>query len=83
MSEKILLIFEFVPEERKPYIIDADSGIGRTAIASAGQYINSVDTPDDAPVHQLSEMLEGMQSIDPKKPITGPFSAVVICGFIM
>jgi hypothetical protein len=36
MSDKILLIYELVPEQIKPYVLEANSEIGQLAIASAG-----------------------------------------------
>lgn len=80
----LLLIWEEVPETTKYYQFDIDSPIARLALRCAGAFVNSVATPDDHPVHELSEMLnQSHGSDDISKPIQGPFATVVICGFIM
>ncbi len=90
MSEKVLLIWEEVPDYTKMYELDAGSEEARLAVLSANKYINSDDLPDDHPIFKLNELLEKLtpsygRNVEdaPTGVIYGPYKFIVFCGFYL
>lgn len=85
---KMLLVWEIVPEATNCYILDPNSEQASWARDSAGQFINATTKGEDTTnIDKLNEWLDTGEAmgclIDEHKPIIGPFSEVVICGFVM
>ncbi len=84
---KMLLVWEMVPEDVNCYILDPASEQAQWARESAGKYINTGTTDDDDAIYKLSDWLATDEARDclkdNDKPIPGPFSEVVVCGFVM
>jgi hypothetical protein len=78
---KMLLMWKQLPENSKTFIVDEDSAIAILAEQVAGRYINS-DNENDA-LHELNDLLEHAKDVPQDKPLIGPFSRVVVCGFYM
>lgn len=79
---KVLLVWDGTPEEFNLYVFDPDSEIAKVAIASAGQYINVNNEEGDA-VEKLNEMLPNYKNCKVEGHLAdGPFSKVVVAGFV-
>lgn len=85
---QILLIWEEVPEKIWWVALDEDSEIGKLALQCSGKYINAGEYADTDPIMKLNELINAdynylslQQCGD--SVITGPFSKVVVCGFVM
>jgi len=83
MGYPVLLVWEEVPESTKLYVFEETSDMAKWALASVGKYINQDDLEDDHPLHQLSENLGQFDELPHDKVAVGPFSKVVVCGFVM
>ena len=79
----ILLVWEAIPESTDCYIIKQGTNLAELAFLSAGKYINGDDLEEGDPIYALSEQLSKEKSVSMEGPIVGPFSAVVVCGFLM
>jgi hypothetical protein len=80
---KVLLIWEMVPDDTNMYAFDEGSEMAELAIKSAGQFINN-NAEDDDPVNELNEKLPEYKHLKINgHHCIGPFSEVVICGFVM
>lgn len=79
---KMLLIWQMIPDETQAFELDEDSEIAKLAVMSAGKYINGDELDEDDPIHNLSDLLDEMKSEDVKKVLEGPYSKVVVCGFL-
>jgi hypothetical protein len=82
MAENILLVWENIPESVNCYILEEGSDIANLAIKSAGKYINGDDVKEGDPIEKLNDALSDIKSLETKESLIGPFSKVVICGFI-
>ncbi len=84
---KMLLVWEIVPEDVNCYVLDPNSEQAQWARDSAGKYLNSGLSEDDDTIYKLNDWLvtEAAENsiVDNDKPIIGPFSEVVVCGFVM
>lgn len=82
-NDKLLLIWELVPEETQLYAFDAASDIAEIARNAAGKYINQNNEEGDA-VEQLSERLADYAHcrLDDNH-VKGLFSEAVVCGFML
>ena len=84
-SLPLLLVWEMVPEDVDCYILDNASEQAQWARESAGKYINYGDIPNDHSIYKLNDWLQADEAKnclrDNEKPISGPFSEVVVCGF--
>ena len=76
---QILLIWDDAQASPTFYRLTAGSDIAQLAVASAGQYINSGDLPEDHAIYKLNDALENMPSTPCGEPILGPFETVVVC----
>ncbi len=90
MSEKVLLIWEEVPDYLKMYEFEEGTELAELAIASAGKYINGDDLPEDHAIYRLNDLLQGLiptwgRNVDDetKGILHGPYKLVVFCGFYM
>lgn len=78
----LLLIWQCIPETTTCYIFKCDSVEADLARRSAGKYINTTEVEDDHAIHHLNEILEQLVGLDSGDIMKGPFSEVVICGFL-
>ena len=87
MTEKILLVWEEIPEKTTLFVLDASSEIAEIALASCGKYINADDVAEGDPVDQLNNRLGNDSGIISKhvdgEVVEGPFSKVTVCGFLV
>ena len=81
----IVLVWVLLPETTELYLIPKKLPIAKTVLESSGQYINSVELPDDAPVYKLSDWLtENPVYKSDSSHISGhAISDVVLAGFYM
>lgn len=86
---KVLLIWEEIPEYTRYMELDpaTQPELVECARKAAGYYINA---EDNEAVNTLNEMIYGPDGIRHaelyeagKEPIVGPFSEVIVCGFVM
>ncbi len=82
-DEKLLLIWEEIPDNVKAYVLDADSPPAKLARQSAGDYINVGDLDEDHAIWALSEALDNVESVEPTEVLKGPFAEVVVCGVVL
>lgn len=90
---KTLVIYEQIPDDCYHFVFDdkKDKDIIALAVASAGCYINADDLDENHPIFTLNKMLdaiaakqgEKVSARSVKKPIKGPFSKVIVCGFCL
>lgn len=84
---QILLIWEEVPEKTWWVALDEDSEIGKLALQCSGKFINAGEYAYSDPIMRLNEIISGDNSPNLQEcgdsVITGPFSKVVVCGFVM
>ena len=80
MEEKVLLIWNSVPEKTEGYILTGE--VADIALQCAGIYFNMSDT-EGHPIEKLSEMLLDIIPLCTSEVLEGPFSKVVVCGWIM
>jgi hypothetical protein len=81
-DEKILIVWENIPDDTFLYVVDADSDVGRLALKCPGKFIN-VDEGDEKNINALYEILNEMGHTNIDAVLDGPFSKVVVCGFIL
>jgi hypothetical protein len=83
----ILLVWDESPEQIRLFAFDEGSEAAQWALASAGKYINCDDVADGDPIDKLNLWLDGRSDAPVPTPLsnpaTGPFSQVVLCGFMM
>jgi hypothetical protein len=82
-AEKLLLIWEEIPENVKAYVLDVDSPEAELARLSAGGYINVTDFDADSPIVLLKADLAKIEGVEPEKVLVGPFAEVVVCGIVL
>lgn len=81
---KVLLVWEVVPEQTKLFVFEEGTELCDLALRSAGKYINQDDVEDGDPIDLLNDALESLSPDgDGNTVLEGPFSKVVVCGFIM
>lgn len=80
---KLLLIWQEIPDNTKVYVFKTDTHAAQLARQCAGIYINGSWLKANHPIHELYELLEHNTALNPDEIITGNFSEVVICGFIL
>ena len=82
---KLLLVWECVPEDVNCYILDPSSEQAAWARKCAGKYVNAGGDTEE--LSKLNDWLATNEAknmiVDNEKPIAGPFSEVVVCGFVM
>lgn len=82
-NEKVLLVWQLIPDETKLYEFDANSDMAKLAMASAGKYINSDDFADDDAIFTLENNLDGVEPLINQHMATGNYRTVVLCGFVL
>lgn len=84
-NEKVLLVWQLIPDQTQLYEFDANSDMAKLAIASAGQYINALGVANDAAVHRLSDAIDAdkVTPLPSEDIATGLYRTVVLCGFIL
>ena len=82
---KLLLIWEMVPDEVKMFSIEEGTQLANLAEQSAGLYINGDEIEETHAIFELNELLEHMEIAGERKTgvVTGPFTRVIICGFLL
>lgn len=78
---KALLIYELVPETVQYYILDLASPLHMLAAKCAGVYGGLADKEKD--IIALNNMLENETAFECDHIIAGPFSEVIVCGWMM
>jgi hypothetical protein len=79
----LLLIWDNCEGMPQYYTFPDDSEMAKLAVASAGKYINGDDLPEDHAIYALNDKLVHFAGNDCFKPIIGPFTQVVVCGYIV
>jgi hypothetical protein len=84
-DEKILIVWENIPDDTLLYAVDANGDVGKLAVTCANKFGNSDGNTedDDANILNLCGMLAEIEHYGIEKVIEGPFARVVVCGWII
>lgn len=82
---RLLLIWEMVPDEVKMFSIEEGTELASLAEQSAGLYINGDDIEETHAIFKLNELLLEIEDASTRETgvVTGPFTRVIICGFLL
>lgn len=81
-SGNILLVWQNIPDRTDCYWLRDGGEAAELALKSAGKFINGDDLADDHPIFQLNEMFRSIPAITIDHVLEGPFTKVVVCGFL-
>jgi hypothetical protein len=84
-NDKLLLIWEEVPEKTTLFVLDSASEQAGWARESAGLFINCSDIAEDHSIEKLSDWLGEQKEVEPlsiEAVAEGPFKQVVVCGIV-
>jgi hypothetical protein len=79
---KLLLIWQTIPDDTSVYVIDADSELAALTRQCAGIYIN-LNNDDNHVIERVCEQLQDFTACAADQVLTGPFAEVVVCGFVL